>query len=201
MKVCVFICFASVLFGCAQAITFPMERYQYFCLFKELSAEEKFLGSYVVSGYDETSVILNIISPGGRIVHSVSKMKEGQWNFTITEAGEYRLCFRNLKKDPVYISVDLGAHKADKHDTGAISTKEIGKMVLDLRDALRLLWKVRTNLKFQNVRGDVHNVNLKTLQSRIKWSSLYKISVLGLIALGQGYVLTNLFKKRGKLVV
>src|SRR5690348_12866801 len=127
MKVCILIYFAAVLFSCTQAITFPMERYQYFCLFKELAAEEKFLGSYVVSGYDETSVILNIISPGGRIVHSVSKMKEGQWNFTITEAGEYRLCFRNLKKEPVYISVDLDAHRTDKHDTTAISSKEVGK--------------------------------------------------------------------------
>jgi len=151
MKAWGFICFAIFSLRLAHAVTFPMKRYQYFCLFKELASEEKFVGSYVVSGYDGTSVILNIISPGGRIVHSVSKMKEGQWNLSITEAGEYRLYFRNLKKEPVYISVDLNAHKSDKHDSAAISSKELGEMVLSMRDTLRLLWKVRPNLKFSKM--------------------------------------------------
>lgn len=171
------------------------------CLLKDLQPHDQFSGRYVVSGYDENSVVFNLIAPPGRLLNTIPKEKEGDWNMTIEEAGEYKLCFRNIKKEDVMISVDVQVHTAEDLKSEAIRHEDLGSLAKLMKKALRSLWNIRTNFKFQEVRYDVHLKNSRTLKSRIKWSGFFKIGVLALVAIGQIYVLTGLLKKREKLHV
>lgn len=195
MKLWTYFCTFALLFSLSRAITFELRKYQYFCLYTELKNEDILEGDYVVSGYNEKSVVFNFISPGGDIIRSIKQEREGRWQYAANREGEFKSCFRNLKKDPVSITWTMRTHD---HKTLPLTTTEDEKT---LRDAVIALLKVRTNFKFDEVRLDIHQKNIATLLSEIKWTTFYKIAVLALCAAGQGYFFAKLFQKKGKFSV
>jgi len=179
----------------SSAVTKEMRRYELFCTFKVLQEGDTLFGSYIVSGYNEQGMALQLFSPGNNILHVIEREREGQFEVNATETGEYRACFRNLESDLAYVTFEwhalIGDNKAHK-----IGTHEIGHLGINLEGTVRAIKEVKRNLNYQKMRDSVHTENLDTLNSRISWSSFLKVLAIAGFGVGQFMILTNLFNKK-----
>jgi len=185
---------SCVLFS-ALATTKEMRRYELFCIYKTLNIDDQFFGSYVVSGFNEKGMALQIFSPTNNLIEKIEREREGAFFVNVTEEGEYRACFRNLEKDLAFITFEIHAPASDSKGR-AVGSGDIQEITAELRDLVRTIRQVRTNLSFQEWRDRVHTNNLQTLVSRMEWSTFIKIVILVLFGAAQLYVLTGFFKRK-----
>ena len=186
--------FALLICG-GLGITKEMRRFELFCTFKDLKKGDYLLGSYIVSGYNEENMALQVFSPSNEMIHVIEREREGNFQVNITETGEYRACFRNLEKELSYISFEWFAPLADNKG-GNVGQNELNNFGIELRDTVRALKEVRTNLNFQRTRDSVHTNILEKLESRISWSSFFKVLAIAGFAGAQFFILTGLLKKK-----
>ena len=179
------------------SITKEMKRFELFCTYKTLSAGDFFFGTYVVSGFNEKGMAFQLFSPSNHMLEKIEYEREGSFNLNVTEAGEYRVCFRNLEKDLAYVSfIIYGMNNDFMHTPEKSTQEEINEMAGELKTAVKLVRAIKTNLGYQEFRDRVHTTNLGILASRINWSTFFKVLVLAGIGAGQFIVLTNFFKKK-----
>ena len=194
-----------LIFTPSHAITIKLAKGGLFCLYKDLKATEQYAGIYVVSGYDEKSVAVTVRNNAKKeFIVQNDKLKEGNWDFTATEDGEYRTCFKNHGKKESLISVDLYASEeanATSTEAGAVTAENIADMVRSLKRAVNKVKKVRTNIGFQKTRSNMHEKNMKMLLNQIQWSVIFKVAVLMTVAAAQIYILTGFLTKQKKMMV
>ena len=192
-----------VLFTVTNAITFRAERFSSFCMSEDLKPNDNFTGNYIVSAYNENSIIFELMSPEGKIVRSLNQHhKEGGWHLKADQEGEYVACWANIEKERALISLDFTVQQSENSgETGLFTAEDIVGTTESLRELIRFTKKIRSNLRFEKVRDEVHTTNMDILNSRIHWSSFYKVSVLLGIACGQIYILKKLFSKKSQSVV
>lgn len=178
-------------------VTKEMRRYELFCFYRDLPAGDHFSGSYVVSGFNELAMALQIFSPTNELLVKIEREREGNFYFDVNESGEYRACFRNLEKDLSYVTFEVSANKSES-TSKVVDNKHINKVESTLEQALSELRNVFRNQRFEEMRLRVHHFNLEFLTSRIQWTTFFKVLALMCIGAGQAYVLTNFFKKKGQ---
>jgi len=195
MKYLLSVVLFSLLICGGLGITKEMRRFELFCTFKDLYAGDWLLGSYIVSGYNEQNMALQIFSPNNEVIHVIEREKEGNFQLNITETGEYRACFRNLEKDLSYVSFEWFAPLADGK-SGGVNTNELTDLGKNLEKTVKSVKDVRRNLNYQKIRENVHATNLEELESRISWSSFFKVLSIAGFAGGQFFILTGLLNKK-----
>ena len=171
------------------------------CFWKDLEEEERFIGSYVVSGKSETGVYVFVNSPkDGKVLFTNEEEREGYWDVKVEQAGEHRICFRNVQKGENYLSLVLyGDAEIDALvNSTTVTTDSIDQVGFSLNETFFHLREITDNLNFQRTRGTVHFNHLEALDSKITWSVFFKVVVLVAIASAQIYVLTGLFKSKSR---
>ncbi len=192
------------LLGTASAITVELDGTNGFCFYKDLHKDERFIGSYVVSGYHETAVTSFVAGPNQvDVLYTNEQDREGYWDVKAEETGEYRACFRNLDDSENYLSLVVYTENeinafADTHHVTPASIDYVG---YSLNETFVQLREISDNLNFQRTREQIHGDNLETLDSKITWSAFMKVLSLVAIAAGQAYILTGMFKVKGKNLV
>jgi len=179
----------------ALAVTKEMRRYELFCTYKTLDEGDTLFGSYIVSGFNEKGMAMQVFSPANNLLHVIEREREGQFEVNATESGEYRACFRNLESDLAYVTFEwhslLGDNKASK-----IGAKEINYMGMNLEKTVKAVKEVRRNLNYQRIRENVHTENLETLHYRISWTSLFKMLSIAGFGAAQYMIFSGLFDKK-----
>jgi len=192
------------LFASASAITVALDGTNVFCFYKDLHKEERFIGSYVVSGYHETAVTSFVSGPNQMdVLYTNEHDREGYWDLKADETGEYRACFRNMDDSENYLSLVVYTENeisafADTHHVTPASIDYVG---YSLNETFIQLREIGDNLNFQRTREHVHNENLEALDSKITWSAFFKVLSLVIIAAGQAFILTGMFKIKAKNLV
>ena len=202
--ICLISFFFLISISPSAGITMKLEKNKQLCVGKELNYSEKFIGNYVVSGYEEDSISVSIQETNpSKQIHQMSSLKEGKWNITALKDGEFKACFRNTGQHDAYISLDIQVESPiDREELKLIEeTEASAELMRSLIEATRAVNQVRTNQGFQKTRGAIHTLNLEHLDSQIHWSALFKIAVLISIASAQVYILTGYFKKQRRFVV
>ena len=193
--------FAVLMTTSVSAFTVKLQKGGLFCFYKELKADEQFGGTYVVSGYDEASIGVKIQNFQTKEVFYLNeKKKEGTWDFKAPKEAEYKTCFKNFVKKDTYISLDLYA-AGDEKNTTSLTSESLGETINSLRKAVQRVKKVRTNLGFQKTRSNIHERNLKSLNSQIEISAIFKVVVLLSVSIAQVYILTGYFRRQKKVYV
>lgn len=189
----------STLAFTALSITKELKGREEFCSEKSVVSGDNLSGNYLVSGYNEKSVSMIFYSPRNALLEHISHEREGKFNVNTTEEGDYRVCFRNSDGKSVYVTFDLTVSETNKEKT--LITQDLSDMFTEIRSAVKTTTSVRKNLDGQHYRAWQHNQSLSKLTSRIQWASFFKMVVMVIIAGGQMYMLTRLFRKKGKYAV
>lgn len=186
----------ALLLVSIQAVTVQLPpSNELFCLFKDVNEGQKFVGTYVVSGYNEKDVAVLVQSPLlDDPLYENEKQREGSWEVDAKISGEYRACFRNEASTEAYITVDL----VTKQEQGnlPITEKDMGMFEIHLRDVDHVVNMIEANLDFQDIRGNIHSKNMEKMESKVHWSAFFKVLALLCIAAGQVYILTGFFKAK-----
>ena len=183
----------------ASGVTFTIPPNDIFCAYQELYTNQQFLGVYVVSGYDENSVIASVESPEpSEVLYSSEKSNEGQWDLYTERDGEYKVCFNNYAETQVFLTLEMISDDELSVPFAADSIDLVGIALTETFDQLKT---VTNNLNFQKTREYIHGVNLGGLDSQIQWSSFFKVLSLISIALGQAYILTGFLNTKARRFV
>ena len=161
---------------------------------------ENIYGSYVVSGQHERGVTLELLSPHNELIQRIDREREGTFNAQTVESGEHRACFRNFELEPIIVTFEIYTNQTEAKGQ-VVDSKHINEMDAQLTGVLGKLAKVRVNQRFEDMRARVHSTVLNILNSKIQWSSLFKMLILGVVGAGQIYVVTSLFRKKGRVSV
>jgi len=133
-------------------------------------------------------------------VKKIEREREGSFLVDKTEEGEYRACFRNLEKDLAFISFEMHAPESDNIGR-SVGVEQLTGVTEEIKETIRSLRRVKTNLHYQEFRERVHTDNLQSLMSGIKWSTFFKVLSLACIGGAQIYILTGFFKKKARVTV
>ena len=194
-----------LIFTPSHALTVKLPKNSIYCVYRDLKATEQYTGTYVISGYDEKSVTVTIRQNDKKeFLFQNDKLKEGTWDFSAPEDGEYRTCFKNHAKKENLVSFDLsGSEETNTTSTEstAVTAENIAEMVKSLKTAVARVKKVRTNLGFQKTRSNMHHKNMKMLLNQMQWSVIFKVAVLMIVAAAQMYILTGFLNKQRKVMV
>jgi len=177
------------------AVTKELKRYELFCTYKPLQEGDTLFGSYLISGYNEQGVALQVYSPTNRLVHHIEREKEGRFEVNATEAGEYKACFRNLDSALSYVTFEWHALIEDEKNH-QIAIDEMKQLGVDLEKTVKLVREVRRNLNYKKIRTNIHSANLDFLNSQITWTSFIKVVLIAAFAVGQFMILTGLLNRK-----
>ena len=188
------------LFSVAFSLTKELKNYEAFCITSTLPADDQFSGMYVVSGYQEKSVAFNIYSPQNQAIYTSENKREDAFSVNITEAGDYRTCFRNLGKEFTFITFEIRSSLTDAQ-TVAISQGHISTMDFQLREVLTSVLKLRSGLRAQEMRERIHAMTLDKLDSKAWWYTFVKVVIAMMVAGGQLYIYQGFFQKKVRAFV
>jgi len=166
-----------------------------------MDREERFIGSYVVSGSAETGVQAFVTGPNHeKMLFTNEEEREGYWDVKVETMGEHRVCFRNYAGGDNYLSLVLyGEAEIDfLINSTTLTSGSIDEFGYNLNETFFHLKEITDNLHFQRIRETVHFANLESLDSKITWSVFFKVLVLIAIASAQAYVLTGFFKSKAR---
>ena len=149
----------------------------------------------------EESITITIRHNGKKeFILQNDKLKEGTWDFSAPEDGEYRTCFKNYAKKENLASFDLSG----SGEANTISTESTVVTIQNnagLKTAVAKVKKVRTNLGFERARSNIHHKNMRMLLNQMQWLVILKVGVLMIVAAAQIYTLTGFLKKQRKVMV
>lgn len=190
----VILAFFSMIFT-AYSVTKQLSTFELFCVYRYLPVGDQLSGSYVVSGASEKNVNFNIYSPSNQLVFKIEKEREGQFSAISEENGEFRTCWRNTQRETTFVQFEIYANMSEPK-TSLMNQELINGMDIELTHAIRQLRLIRTNQGYQEFRERIHSTNLVHLESRIGWTTFFKVLAVVSIGVGQAYILTTLFKKK-----
>ena len=182
------------------SLTKEFKSYEVFCFMSTLPANDQFFGTYVASGYQEKSITLQVFSPQNAALHTSEQQREDAFVLNTTEAGEYRICFRNLVKDHTFVTFEVRSNQTEAQ-TAALSQGHLSTMDLQLREVITSMLKLRSGLRAQEMRERIHAITLDTLVSKAWWYTFLKVAIAISIAGGQLYMYQGFFQKRVRAFV
>ena len=204
MNIHYFLLFISLgvflLFQPSSAISVKVPGKESFCFWKHFNANERYTGYYVISGYYEDRINLRVQEPEtGALLYESKGTKEGYWEIFTEKTGEYSACFDNFASKENIISIEI--YSGEEEIISFVTEDLLGGMNATLKEAFVSLKEISSNFNFQRTRETIHSNILDALSSRITWSLFFKVVVLIIIAGSQVFVLTGLFKSKGRRFV
>ena len=200
MKYLLIALFLSSLAYSGLCVTKELQRYEFFCVYRTLPEGDELSGNYIASGINEKSVGLQVLSPTNKFLTRIEREREGSFVVQTNETGEFRTCFRNYEKDPVFISFEIHSNLTEAN-IEAFDSKQLGKVDERLVEVLDELKKVTMNQRFEEMRGRIHTITMDYLDSKMQWSTFFKVLALMAIGAGQVYILQGFFKKKIRVSV
>eukprot|EP00828_Plagiopyla_frontata_P044202 TRINITY_DN7142_c0_g1_i1.p1 TRINITY_DN7142_c0_g1~~TRINITY_DN7142_c0_g1_i1.p1 ORF type:complete len:175 (+),score=30.07 TRINITY_DN7142_c0_g1_i1:138-662(+) len=155
--------------------------------------------SYVVSGVGQKEVALKIYEEFSDNRIATLFQQQGQAEFSHTfEAKKdnqiVKICFENQDSNKKNLQFDFKLISEKQKDL--VTKDDLGQLMYQLKSSQRGLFKIYENQQIQQIRDETHAKRLEKIETKVKWSSILKISILILLCIAQIYVLTGLFSKK-----
>ncbi|PWA77186.1 emp24/gp25L/p24 family/GOLD family protein [Artemisia annua] len=166
-------------------------------------AEPKALGQLMeeleLAAARQATLIAQVTSPYGNILHHNENATHGQFAFTTNESGQYLVCF--WADDPnqggaLSVNIDWRTGIAAKDWESVAKKEKLEGVELELRKLEGAVEAIHDNLLYLKDReAEIREVS-ETTHSRVAWYSILSLGICVAVSAAQLWYLTRFFQKK-----